>query len=243
MPAAPLQSPYVWFVTLPAAIAGDGLDRCLAVLDDDERARAAAFKVEPARQQFVVAHALLRMLLSKFRPVPASEWRFVRGEHGKPLLTTPGDAEPLHFNLSHTNGAVVATVSTDGDIGVDVERIDPAIEITSFGSCLSASELSTLNGLPSTARSQRFYELWAAKEAVAKAVGTGISSAMAGIEIVTHDNSTRSRSGDSRYDGWNVTRAILPGGQISAVATREPASIAFRLSTFDEWMLDPSWTV
>ena len=233
-----LPSPFVWFVTLPANIAADRLERCLALLDDDEHARAAAFQVEPARQQFVVAHALLRTLLSKFTAVPPVVWRFARGEHGKPFVTTPADGSTLSFNLSHTDGVVMAGVCTRGDIGVDVEKIGPSADINHFGSCLSESDIGRLEKLAAADRAKGFCELWVAKEAVAKAVGTGVSSAMAGIDIVTTGGNTVSRSDDSRYAGWNVTRAILPSGQTSAVVTREPTPITFRLDTVDEWLRD-----
>ena len=45
---------------------------------------------------------------------------FSRGEHGKPMLATPGTG-PLQFNLSHSGDLALYAVSDAGAVGIDVE--------------------------------------------------------------------------------------------------------------------------
>ena len=228
--------PLVWAVTLPASVTSDRFQQCFALLDDSERECAAAFKLEPPRRQYVVAHALLRSVLSSVAPVPPRGWRFDRGAHGKPHVAGAAAEHGLSFSLSHTAGAVAVAVSGRDAIGVDVQAIDRAVNVQQFRTCLAAAEMAELNDLAPERRRQHFYELWAAKEAVAKAVGTGVSPAMAGIRIVTQDGRLRSTSDDDRYAGWHLTKWQLPVGTPCVAATRETTAVKFRLYSLDSWL-------
>ena len=67
-----------------------------------------------------MAHALARLTLSRYAPVPPEAWSFSLGEHGRPEIEGPSDAGRLRFNLSHTRGMVACAVVRELDIGVDV---------------------------------------------------------------------------------------------------------------------------
>ena len=228
-----LSCPLVWIVTLPPSVSPAALARCVALLDEQERARAAAFRLESPRQQYTVAHAMLRTLLSHVEPVPPTEWRFGRGNHGKSFV----EGSTLAFSLSHTAGAVAVAISDGGPIGIDIEAIPSTpVDAQQFRSCLAANELAALNALPPDQRRQQFYELWVAKEAVAKAVGTGISSAMAGIRMDVRDGAVMSRSDDTRYHGWYLTGICPSPAHCCAVANRMSGAIHVATHTFESWI-------
>lgn len=146
--------------------AGNLLDR----LDDAERARAARFAFDRDRRTYLAAHALLRYALDQAAgPRP---WRFATGTHGKPRLDPACD--DIRFSLSHTDGLVAVALTHGQEIGVDVEAAsrDPdEAALASFA--LAAEEVADLDNFAD--RRGRLLQLWVAKEALAKAIGEGLS--------------------------------------------------------------------
>lgn len=141
-----------------------------ARLDDEERARADRFVFARDRRVFVVAHALLRFaLLSHGGPW---RWRFVAGAYGKPRLD-PSDGAP-RFSLTHTEGLAAVAIAHGHDVGLDAEAMarDPD-EAALAALALAPEEIADLDGFAD--RRQRLLRLWVAKEALAKAVGLGLS--------------------------------------------------------------------
>ena len=82
-------------------------------LPDDERHRAARFKVIEARRRFVLGRALLRHRLGAAIGADPRSLVFFIGEHGKAGLA--GVARAPDFNLSHSaDVAVLAMAPTAG---------------------------------------------------------------------------------------------------------------------------------
>lgn len=146
------------------------IDRLLGRLDDQERARAGRFVFARDRRVFVVAHALLRFVLD-LRAGPW-RWRIVPNAHGKPRLE-PADGAP-RFSLTHTDGLAAVAIADGHDVGVDAEAAarDPD-EAALAALALAPAEIADLDGVED--RRQRLLRLWVAKEALAKAVGLGLS--------------------------------------------------------------------
>ncbi len=168
-----------------AAVADEAsAERCRALLSDDERARELRFRFAEDRQSYLMAHALVRHVLSQLCGVAPDALRFANGEHGRPELASPQRAPRLRFNLSHTRGLVACGVTLERDIGVDVEHIDRRIEIDRLAeSVFSERERAALYALQPEARRERFFELWTLKESYIKAVGVGISMPLRAISI------------------------------------------------------------
>lgn len=142
----------------------------LARLDDVERARAARFVFARDRWSYAAAHVLLRHVLDQHAE-PRS-WKFEVDRFGKPRLAPPcGD---LSFNLSHTDGIVAVALAWGQEVGVDLERADRNLdELTIADFVLAPSELAEVDCAPD--RAVRLLHLWVVKEAVAKAIGRGLS--------------------------------------------------------------------
>ena len=73
-----------------------GADPALAVewltlLSDSERERRGRFVFEEGRREFLVAHALLRSVLSRYAPVQPVDWHFNTNGYGKPSIAQPAD--------------------------------------------------------------------------------------------------------------------------------------------------------
>lgn len=146
------------------------IEALLATLDDDERARAARFVFAADRLAFAAAHVLLHRALDRIAG-EAHAWRFGEGPFGKPMLDPP--FEDIRFNLSHTRGAVAVVVTRGCELGVDIESDRHIDEPTFHSQILAPVELADLDGFED--REARLTALWVAKEAIVKAIGTGLS--------------------------------------------------------------------
>lgn len=109
-----------------AGLTPDDMARLAALLDGTETARAARLRDADARADFVAAHGLLRLALSRRRPsVAPAAWRFEAGPFGKPgivadappgrpvppLDATPLDATPLDATSLHAPASAAATAA------------------------------------------------------------------------------------------------------------------------------------
>lgn len=152
-------------------------------LSPAERERSARFWQAHDKRDYVAAHALLRMALAAHTQRRPEQLSFGADRYGKPFLLLPNGTTPPHFSLAHSRGLVACVVSSDGAVGIDVEPVDAAIDVDHIASrFFSAEESDALQRYPITERPSRFCELWTLKEALFKAVGTGLSS---GLNAVT----------------------------------------------------------
>jgi len=101
---------------------------------------------------------------------------------GRPLVRGPFGA-PLSVSIAHSGEVGVAMVSPDGPVGIDVEMIDERALVTERVA-FTDRELRLLGGEDRTTALVRG---WAAKEAVAKARGTGLQGRPRDFEVTaTH---------------------------------------------------------
>lgn len=210
----------------------DDVGIALALLSPDERARADRFRFAHDRRDFVLAHALLRTTLSEGGDRAADEWTFGTDPNGKPFLAGGG---PVAFSLSHTAGLVACAVSTDGEVGVDVERVARVGDWRAIATrYFSKAELRAIEAEPQERRPSRFIEIWTLKEAFAKALGLGLSQPLdSSTFLVAADGSVSFEppAGLDR-DAWRFSlRAPAPGYRLAvALALRahavDPAGVA-----------------
>jgi 4'-phosphopantetheinyl transferase len=145
--------------------------RCRDVLDDSERARAAAFLSQRDRQQYTVAHGALRILAARELQAAPSALRWDTGRYGKPELAAPWSG--LSTSLSHSAELVAVAIAAGRAVGVDIQHLTPNLDVvamsTRFYPPAEAAYVAT--GRDANARVDRFTRLWSRKEAVVKAVG------------------------------------------------------------------------
>jgi 4'-phosphopantetheinyl transferase len=153
------------------------------VLSLDECERAARFRFDIHRNRYIAGRGALRYALGAVAGVEADQLEFAYSSHGKPELKSPG-AAGLHFNLSHSENRAVLGVTRAGPVGVDVERINPERGNPAIARRFFASqEIADLDCLTGGAYTNGFFECWARKEAVLKAVGTGIAGGLSSFSV------------------------------------------------------------
>lgn len=158
-----------------------------ALLPAADRERAARQRRAEDRDRTITAWALVRILLGDLlgeepRDV-AIERHCVRcgsSDHGKPRLADTSAG--VHFSLAHSGPHVVLAVSRAGPVGIDVERLKPNVDYRRLvRNTLTADEAGVF--LAAGGRPLDFLRTWVRKEAVTKAVGTGIATPFATFAV------------------------------------------------------------
>lgn len=174
---------HLWFASPEAITDPHLLDAYRALLTEEEEARRERYLLERARQEFLVARALVRTTLSRYGELSPEAWRFEKNKHGRPDLLLEQRGEPaLLFNISHTRGLVVCAVVRGLDVGVDVEdtrRNTNGVAIADR--FFSDGEVKDLHRLPAHHQQDRFFDYWTLKEAYIKARGMGLALPLGGF--------------------------------------------------------------
>ena len=128
-----------------------------AILDQEERARAAQFSFERDRLRFIQAHGIVRQILASYCDADAATLTFARNRHGKPYLVPQANGPDLQFSLSHSGDSCMLAVRLDHSIGIDVEKVRDlprAIDIAQ--SYFTPAESKVLAALQGTAQRDAF---------------------------------------------------------------------------------------
>ncbi len=153
------------------------LNQAYAVLNTAERERAARMRAGATREEFIAGRGCLRRLLGSVLDADPRTLALEAGSHGKPFLRSrPGEVLP-EFNLAHSRGVILIGLSAAGAIGVDVEYLDPGVELYDIArTAFHADDLARIR-LAATQDEglAAFYRCWTRKEAVAKADGRGLT--------------------------------------------------------------------
>jgi 4'-phosphopantetheinyl transferase len=164
---------HVWRATL--AVDAATLQSLGQSLSDDERARAERFIFQQDRDQFTAARGILRDLLGRYLRCHPKGIAFSYGLRGKPAVFSGKSRHPLRFNLSHSHGLALIGISSEREIGIDVERMRPEFAGEEIAKrYFSAKEIAELSQVPAKLRTEGFFLCWTRKEAYIKAKGDGL---------------------------------------------------------------------
>ncbi|SOY64375.1 4'-phosphopantetheinyl transferase [Cupriavidus taiwanensis] len=155
-------------------------------LSPAEQAHCATLRQAADRRRFRGARVALRTVLARRLDCAPSTLRFRTGSHGKPYVE---DTAAPAFNVAHAGDyAWIALAEAGGEVGVDIERIDPALGLAAMrelaAHCLTPRERAWLALLPARAWPRGFFLLWTAKEALLKALGLGIADHLQHVSVV-----------------------------------------------------------
>jgi 4'-phosphopantetheinyl transferase len=155
-----------------------------ASLSADEHRKAQRFANDLHRRRYVIAHGALRAILGRCLDTAPATLTFAHGPHGKPRLSGP-DADTLpRFNLSHSADLALVAVAADREVGVDLERVRDGIEALKLAQRFFApAEADAIGSLDEHRRAGAFARLGVRKEALLKALGTGIARNLARVEV------------------------------------------------------------
>jgi len=184
---ADLRDPLALPLLRPAPRHGDYLD---------ERRPAAS-----DRTYFLARRAALRSLVARCLDCPADAVEIAYNAGGAPQVIAPAAC----FVSISGRGPAAALAVSSLPVGVDFE---PTAEIVApVADVLHADERAMLAGLDEAAQSQRFLQIWTAKEAYVKTLGVGFNRDPADIAV---------HGGDTQDD----LRILDRGRVVEAAATR-----------------------
>lgn len=222
------------------------MQRCRAILTEQEVDSCFAFHRDEDRCRAFVTRALLRETLSRYAPVRPEAWEFSLGSHGKPAIAGPAGLR-LRFNLSHTGGLVACALTLDDDIGVDLEdmtrELDP-LELAEH--VFSREEITALRALAPDAQRRRFFESWTLKEAYLKARGLGLALDPQSVSFDLyeggHARARFPREMEDSPSSWSFAVLNTHSEHVLAIATRNggrPAIVRTFLAPLGE--KHPQW--
>ncbi len=182
-----------------------------------EVARADRFGMPALRDRYVVGRASLRAILAALLAMAPQEVAIVRGERGRPRL----ERDPtLDFNVSHTAGVALIGATRAARIGVDVERLDRAINVPGIArKFLTDAERRSLADVDADSARERVLRLWTCKEAMSKATGDALSAPFGSLDVTLHEG-PRLCAGPVPYEPsrWTLHSAAVPAGYVATVA-------------------------
>ena len=136
------------------------------------------YRFEKDKKLSAGAYLLLKKLLSDANiksPV------FKTGKYGKAYIS---NFENIYFNLSHSSKIVLCAIS-DKEVGVDVEYIDPAIDLNIAKNYFYNTEYENI--IKSKTPSDEFFNYWVLKESYMKYTGLGFNLELNEFEILLRD--------------------------------------------------------
>lgn len=172
-------------------------------LTEEEKERSKRFVFPEDAARWSGYRSGLRRILGLALDIEPLHAPLKEGPNGKPALAPP--FECLEFNLSHSDEFAVVIVSDAGPVGIDLEPWSRAPSLIGceevFCHPLEIQELPTDHEL----RATRLLELWTAKEAILKALGTGLSYPPQQVRI-SNDRALA----DTPLDGISNLRLLIP---------------------------------
>lgn len=151
----------------------------LQLLDAAEQDRFHRYHFEVDRIRFAIAHVNLRRILGAYLDCEPGQLSFAANRFGKPRVA--GERR-LNFNLSHSRHFAMLAVSTETEVGVDVEDVRP-IESEVAQHYFSPVEQTALASLDGDDWLHGFYRCWTRKEAILKAEGVGLQLRLSSFDV------------------------------------------------------------
>jgi 4'-phosphopantetheinyl transferase len=164
---------HIWAIRLDAQLSE--LDDLASILGPEERLRAQRFIFPQHRRRYTICHAYLRRILSAYTGSTPNRLSFSIGPYGKPELAEDNGIQPIHFNLAHSGDFALVGIALS-PIGVDIEQLRDLGDLRSIaGRIFHPGEAQAILSLPGDQVREAFFRCWTRKEAVIKALGTGLS--------------------------------------------------------------------
>ena len=210
---------HIWAVALNRP--GPEIEELRKLLDPAERQRADRFRFEADRLRYVVAHGYVRRVLSTYTKTAPENLSMIIGKYGKPELEQGIGRPGLHYSLSHSKEYAAIAVA-QSPLGVDVEDPRELVDMGSLAlSTFHPGEASAILSRSGKDAEAAFFCCWTRKEAVVKALGSGLFMPLDCFEVSVDRCHPRLLSFHSDWfpDGeLHLLHFELPGDTIGAAA-------------------------
>jgi 4'-phosphopantetheinyl transferase len=215
---------HIWCLSVKSCI--DDISNLAETLSEDELVRAARFHSDRHKNNYIISHGSLRVLIGHYLNIEPQDLRFRHERSGKPSLDPHYHADSdLKFNLSHSQDLSLFAFTFGCEIGIDCEHIrqlpDADAIVERF---FSKQEIEYFTALPEDKKELAFFASWTRKEAYIKALGSGLSMPLNSFTIsMGPDEPARLlhvAGGSNEPAKWKLKSWEPASGYIAAVAIK-----------------------
>lgn len=188
-------------------------------LDLAEQERASRYATTALRHEFVTTRGVLRLLLAARTAQAPAAVTLHLGPRGKPATAA---VRPCLFNVSHSGGLALFALSTQVEVGIDVEGHRPLPDVEQLVErVMNTTQAARWRRLPAAEQVPAFYRDWTRKEASVKASGDGLWAELRDISFEPlpdplHPGRLRGR--DAAQRAWGVLDLDMGAGHTAALA-------------------------
>lgn len=151
------------------------LNKAYGLVSKNRQKKIDFFRFDKDKKLSCGAYLLLKKLLNEEN---ISHPIFKTEKYGKAYIS---NYENIYFNLSHSGKIVLCAIS-DMEVGVDVEYIDPAIDLNIAKHYFYNSEYENIMNAKN--KSDEFFKYWVLKESYMKYTGLGMNLKLNSFEIL-----------------------------------------------------------
>ena len=197
-----------------------------STLSAAEQQRAQRFHFQRDRTRFIVAHGILRRLLSRYVGCAPADLAFQDNAYGKPALHDAYGGTRVCFNMSHSYDLAVYAITRGRAVGIDVERLRDGVASQEIAArFFSQQEIATLRALPTAIQQHAFFLCWTRKEAYIKARGQGLSLPLSQFDVSLTPGEPaallRTREGPEETARWSLFTLEPFIGAVAALAVEK----------------------
>ncbi|MDX2243941.1 MAG: 4'-phosphopantetheinyl transferase superfamily protein [Leptolyngbyaceae cyanobacterium bins.302] len=233
-PVLQLSEIHVWRASLD--IEKTKLNKLAQSLSPDEQERVDRLRFEHHRDRAIASRGILRTILSRYLALSPDQIQFNYDSNGKPHLDSTINAQPVTFNVSHSDHLGLYAIAVDTLIGVDVERQKSVTLLAQLiQRYFSAQEQAAIVAQPVEYQEQYFFYYWTAKEALTKATGQGIADLSGTDVVITSQGVTAIYSQLPPNTQWQI---LLFQPQPTYAAAVVYAAVKPRTLLFFDWQID-----
>ena len=214
---------HLWLVDL------DNQEVCASALAADisaeESAVARRFKFPILERRYVLAHGVLRRVLSSYLGIPPLDIAFRRTVTGKPHLDRKHDSQ-LFFNLSHCENTAAIAVTAAGEVGVDLERqrfVPDHLDIARHH--FAKAEYEQIAAASPGRADALFFLCWTRKEAFVKATGEGLTRPLRSFTVTLAEKEAALELSGGGSASWSLTSFRPRPDLVGAVAVKHSTPV------------------
>lgn len=187
-------------------------------LSVNEKRKAGRFAYDIDSFLYSVRHNLLRIILGRYLKYNPIDLKFNSNHYQKPHIFSPKTT--IEYNISISSNRFVAAFCHRHSIGVDVEIIRNLKGLNQMLSeYFTIHEADWIFNHPENKIETAFFNIWAQKEALVKAIGKGLDIELNRFNVLSNKPFVYGNN------EWHITPLTLFDDCSAALAVNNPDSI------------------
>ena len=188
----------------------------------NDRARLEGMGHPRRRAEFLLGRRLLRHALQSRFGSASHAWQLHTAEKGRPHLHSADPQQALpSINLSHCRSLIACAIGSPTQLGLDVECLGRTADFDALSArVLHPLEREAIRAGGIETKESDFLRYWTLKEALAKAIGVGITLPMRQYGFV--DDTLAAAPPTFDPDGWGFQRPLYRPEVRIALAWKTP---------------------